>query len=142
MMTAGIARGRFRICYHPDAEEPDTEFDAVCKLVMLARNTVFVVDEVWLYCGPSWMPHPLRRIAFTGRHTGTSLVFTAQRPAAVSKSLIAIATAHRLFRMEPLDVRAIARHVNLPDEVLCKLPALPDRVHFVRDERLQWHLQR
>jgi hypothetical protein len=141
-MVRGIELSRFRICYHPDAEDPAAEFDAVCRLVMLARNTVFAVDEIWLYCGSAWLPHPLRRIAFTGRHTGTSLVFMAQRAAAVSKSLISIATSLILFRMEALDVRAIARHVNLPEDVQLRLPSLPDRVYFLRDERLQWRLNR
>jgi hypothetical protein len=141
--------GRFRICFHPSTRREDRtdrtqEFADACDLVILARNTVLMVDEVWRYCRDGkWMPPPLEDIAFTGRHSGTTLVYTAQRPAKVAKDLLAVSTSHRLFRMTlGGDLRAMADHANVPEEVLEQVRVLPDRQHYWRDEKMQWNLQR
>lgn len=137
--------GRFRVLYRPGLDRGVTarnEFDAVCKLVCLARNVVFSVDEVWRFCQPNFAPEPLCNIAFTGRHYGVTLVTTAQRPARVAKDLLAIASQHRIFRMPPSDIAGIQRHISMPDELAARVLTLPDRVHYLRDERFNWLLKR
>jgi hypothetical protein len=140
---ANLPQSRFRICYTPGLEKVDrrAEFEAVCELIKRTKNCVFVIDEVWKHCRAGWIPQPLEDLTFTGRHFGVTVLFTAQRPARVANDLLSICSAHHLFRMDAVDVATIRKYFSIPDDVVERLPSLPDRRYFYRDERLQWSLR-
>jgi hypothetical protein len=144
MRAHAASGGSFRIVFHPLAGAPGSgvdpieEFEAVCQLVWLARDTVFVIDEVWRFCTSGSMPRPLENLAFTGRHRGVTLLWTAQRPARVAKDLVTIATSVHLFRVTRRDFDAIAYDLGAPEELAQTVITLPDRQRVVRDERMQW----
>lgn len=140
-MIRGVQRGSFRIVLTPiSCREDQAVFDAAAELVLLAKNTVFFVDEIWRFCGPGWLSWPVKEMCFTGRHYGVSLLYTGQTPAIVAKHLLRVTTSHYLFRMTlGGDLDHMRKHAGVPENVLAQLPRLPDRHYFRRDQRLTWH---
>jgi hypothetical protein len=118
--------GKFRILYTPKSGDVEAEFLAVARLVVEAKNTVFGVEEIWLFQKPNWSPGPLKAMMLTGRHHGISLYWTAQRSAEVHRTLTGVSNQLFVGRLEDaVDVAALRG--RLPPEFLAKLPTLPNR---------------
>lgn len=137
MRARAASGGSFRICFHPRGKNL-SDFAAVCRLVELARNTVFVVDEIWHFCRASWMPPELEAITFTGRMPGVTVLYTAQQPARIATGLRSIATQVHVFRVNRRDFDSIKYDFDIPEEMAGQVMALPDRARVVRDERMGW----
>jgi hypothetical protein len=136
---------KFRIVYQPLTPGADRqeEFRAVCELVKLHKNIVLVIDEVWRFTEPGWMPDCLQDLTYAGRHFGCTLLYTAQTTAAIAKGLLRVASRYWIFRIENgLDLKNLRVTCAVPDDVLRRIPSLPDRHFFERDERQQWFYRR
>jgi hypothetical protein len=117
--------GDFRILYKP-ARFLEQHFENVCELALLTRDVVLVVDEVWMFCAPSYLPEYLKTIALRGRTPGVNLLWAAQRPSVVSKTLTSVSTELRVFRLvDDTDIGALRGRV--PPAALSLIPSLPDR---------------
>jgi hypothetical protein len=124
--------GNFRICYQPGYNAAE-HFDAVARLTLEVRDTVFAVDEIWTYVKPAWMPAPLEFMARAGRHRGITLIYTGQRPALIAGDLRSVTNQWRVFRMQnELDIAAMRGLIPAP--FLSQVPQLADRCHIWRDE--------
>jgi len=71
----------FRINYQWNGELDQIEdFEYVASLAYACKNIVFVIEEVSLFCNPSYVPRPLAKIVSIGRHRNLSLYCTSQTP--------------------------------------------------------------
>jgi hypothetical protein len=130
--------GKFRIIYQPGFDL-QAHFDAVARLVLEVRDTVFAVDEIWNYCKAGWSPPPLEFMSRAGRHRGITLLYTGQRPQLVAADLRDNTNEWRIFRLQgELPIRALRGKV--PDAALMQVETLPDRVYVQSDECMNWRV--
>ena len=102
----------------------EKEFAVLAELVYLSGNLTFGVEEVPMFCQPSYLPPQFDRIVRLGRHRKINLVWTAQRMAEVARRLTAATDVFVLFaHTEPRDLDAIAERCG--SEVAKQLAALP-----------------
>lgn len=133
--------GRFRVLYTPLGGDPEQHFFDVSRLLLAVRDVVFAVDEVWHYQKPNWSPTPLKCMMLTGRHYGITLLWTAQRPAEVHRTLTSVSTELHVGRLtEEVDLRAIRSRI--PAEALARIPGLKDRQFVITNERGGWTLEK
>lgn len=126
-------RASFRVNYTPMDGAPEDHFEDVCKLIAAVGDCVFVIDEVWMYQRPGWSPPALKSLMFVGRHRGVVLMWTAQRPAEVDKSIISVSTDLYVGRLGDHNDLAALRH-RMPATALAQIPTLRDREFLHRDE--------
>lgn len=125
---ARYGEGEFRILYKPGVEA-EKHLEAVCELILGVRDTVLAIDEVWHYCQAQWLPEHLKTLALRGRSPGITMLYTAQRPANVARTLTAVTTCLNVFRVtEDVDLKSLAGRV--PAAALAVVRQLPD-FHFV-----------
>jgi hypothetical protein len=118
----------FQILYKPD-RLIEKHFECVCEMLMRVRDVVLVVDEVWHFCKPSWVPEHLKVILLRGRTPGVTLLWAAQRASVTATTLRSCSTELRVFRqVEASDLEALRGRV--PPQALALVPSLPDR-HFL-----------
>lgn len=85
------------------------EFEQLCDSVYDEGNILFGIEEVPMLVSAGHLPEPFARIVRLGRHRKISLLWTAQRPAEVSRTLTAMTDVFILFSTtEPRDLDAIA----------------------------------
>lgn len=88
---AAMQRPRFKVHFHPTIENPKVmaaEFDLICRAALLAGNCMLVVEELSQVTKPMNAPPGWRRVVFTGRHHGLSVIGTSQRPASIDKDFL------------------------------------------------------
>lgn len=74
-----VIGGNYQIVYR--SINPRADFDTVCRLVMAAGNTVFVVDEVDMYFDNEGNPgEAFADVIRRGRHEDIELIGITQRP--------------------------------------------------------------
>lgn len=117
--------GRFRIIYTPEGDA-ETEFEYVSELIWNLGNTVFLIDEIAYFQTSSSSPQFLKRMMITGRHHGITLLWTAQRPQLVDKTLTSTTLELYLGRLgDDLDIGRFRS--RLSPEHAAMLTSLPDR---------------
>lgn len=97
----------------------EAQFDAVCKMAMLARNITFIVDELHTVTRPSWAPDGWRKLVMMGRGYGTEVFGLSQRPASVDKDFFGnLSTMHARRMAYAEDAKVVARALSVkPEEV-------------------------
>lgn len=97
----------------------EAQFDAVCKMAMLARNITFVVDELHTVTRPSSAPDGWRKLVMMGRGYGAEVYGLSQRPASVDKDFFGnLSTMHARRMAYGEDAKAVARALSVsPQEV-------------------------
>lgn len=73
-----VVGGPYQLIYRSD--KPRADFDTVCKIVMAAGDTVFVVDEVDMYFDKGEPSEAFSDVIRRGRHNDIDLVGITQRP--------------------------------------------------------------
>jgi hypothetical protein len=140
-------RGDFHVVFHPGSgsikvegrktARATYEFEKVCEYVYRIGNVVFMIDEVWRFTRPNFMPAALEDLVFTGRHPGVTLLYTSQRPNRTATSLLSQTAEFSVFRITQYhDLKALA--TQLDPAALAQVPRLPDRVCIERNERHEW----
>ena len=103
-------------------------FDFICKLLVKKphgyqafENCTLAVDELALFTNPHWMPPALNDLVRLGRHTGSKLIATTQRPPDINIFIRSQCKENYLFQMhEKADLDTFRN--RLPDvERLVKL---------------------
>lgn len=98
-----------RIIYQPRCGNLLEHFEAVNAIVYAVGELVYVVDEIDYHCSASALPPHLYVLVNYGRHSHVAMVFTARRPAQVSRELTGACWEMRLFRTtETRDIRYFA----------------------------------
>lgn len=98
----------------------EAQFDAVCKMAMLARNITFIVDELHTVTRPSWAPDGWRKLVMMGRGYGAEVFGLSQRPASVDKDFFGnLSTMHARRMAYADDAKVVARALSVqPAEVM------------------------
>ena len=87
-------------------QAPRGQFDVFCKFCYRAGSLTCVVDEINLFCRPSFCPTPLLELLRIGRHARVDLIFAARRPAEVARDLTAQADEIIAYKtIEPNDLK-------------------------------------
>jgi len=113
----------FRIKLQSDDVEM---FDYFCKLLIKQpyghgafTDTAIAVDELALFCSPSWMPDGLRHLVRLGRHTNARLYATTQRPPDINPFIRSQAKEIYLFQMhEPADLDVFRKRIESPERLI------------------------
>lgn len=136
-------RGRlgsgFRVLYSPRSDVHE-HFEAVCKLVLAARDCVFAVDEIWYFQKSAWSPRDLNTMMLTGRHYGVTLVWTAQRPQKTDSTLRSVTTELYIGSLPSL-LDQSAFHGLVPDPALVAAARLPARSFVHRFPDFSWEIE-
>lgn len=98
----------------------EAQFDAVCKIAMLARDVTFIVDELHTVTRPSWAPDGWRKLVMMGRGYGAEVFGLSQRPASVDKDFFGnLSTIHARRLAYAEDAKVVARALTVqPQEVM------------------------
>ena len=98
----------------------EAQFDAVCKMAMLARNVTFIADELHTVTKPSWAPDGWRKLVMMGRGYGAEVFGLSQRPASVDKDFLGNVSVVHVRRLAyEADAKAVAAALAVqPREVL------------------------
>lgn len=93
----------------------EAQFDAVCKMAMLARNMTFIVDELHTVTKPSWAPDGWRKLVMMGRGYGAEVFGLSQRPASIDKDFLGNCSCVHVRRMAiAIDAKAVAHSLCVP----------------------------
>lgn len=93
----------------------EAQFDAVCKMAMLARDVTFIVDELHTVTKPSWAPDGWRKLVMMGRGYGAEVFGLSQRPASVDKDFFGnLSTIHVRRMAYEADAKAVAAALSIP----------------------------
>lgn len=137
---------QMRICFTPlrtSNADPLEVFTAVCRLVQDFGDIVFAVDEIWNFQTPGSSPYELRELMLQWRHYGAILMWTAQIPQKVDKTLLSVSTEIYCGRVTlENDLDSVRRNGRIPDDALKLLPTLPDWTFVHRYEDGRWELER
>jgi hypothetical protein len=135
----------FRVCFTPlrSREDPQEVFAAVCRLVADFGDCLFFVDEIWNFQTPASSPHELRELMLQWRHYGTCLMWTAQIPQKVDKTLLTVSTELYVGRLElERDLNAVEKNSRIPADAMRIIPTLPDWTFVHSREDGSWELER
>jgi hypothetical protein len=100
-------------------------FELACQLAYLARDCVFLVEELSNFTMPSWAPPLWKRMCNSGRHEGVHVIGCSQFPAQVDKSFLSNATLiHVGFLGEKPHRQAVAQRMDISDDEIKNLPDL------------------
>ena len=115
-------RGPVHIVFKPRLVRAvdEAQFDAVCKMAMLARDVTFIVDELHTVTKPSWAPDGWRKLVMMGRGYGAEVFGLSQRPASVDKDFFGnLSTMHTRRLAYAEDAKVVARTLAVqPQEVM------------------------
>lgn len=93
----------------------EAQFDAVCKMAMLARNVTFIVDELHTVTRPAWAPDGWRKLVMMGRGYGAEVFGLSQRPASIDKDFLGnVSTVHVRRLSYEADAKACAAALGVP----------------------------
>lgn len=93
----------------------EAQFDAVCKMAMLARNVTFIADELHTVTKPAWAPDGWRKLVMMGRGYGAEVFGLSQRPASVDKDFLGNVSVVHVRRMAyEADAKAVASALAVP----------------------------
>jgi len=96
-------------CTYTPGDEPEREFEALCKLAYEFGDLVLVVEEVPIVVKANYLPPVFGRLVRTGRHRQLDILWTAQRASEVARTLTASTDLWIFFsQTEPRDLDAIA----------------------------------
>lgn len=128
VVKAGDA-GAFRVRYvFPKSATADhfaRVFDLACQLTYLARNCVFLPEELSNFTTPSWAPPLWKRMCNSGRHEGVHVIGVSQYPAQIDKAFLSNATLiHVGFLGEESHRKAVAARMDVHPDVIRDLPDL------------------
>lgn len=91
-VIAAMKKPAFKMIWQPhddteyDKDEFKRDFAALCKVVFMAGDLVFVVEELELVTRPTWAPAPWRNCTKRGRHQRLVIIAACQRPADADKA--------------------------------------------------------
>jgi hypothetical protein len=142
LRQAGSA-GPVRVCFTPIGEEDMTEvFHDFCRLLMRFRDVVLVIDEIWNFHGPSFLPPVQKQIFLQWRHYGFTIMWAAQQPQLVNSTVRSVSTESYvgMFKDE-LDVAAVARCKVKSPEAVALLPKLPPFQFIHQFENGDWNIE-
>jgi hypothetical protein len=127
MVTQAGDKGAFRVRYvFPKSSTQDhfaKVFDLACQLAYLARNCVFLPEELSNFTKPSWAPPLWKRMCNSGRHEGVHIIGVSQYPAQVDKAFLSNATLiHVGFLGEKAHREAVASRMDIPADMIGALP--------------------
>lgn len=115
-------RGPIHVVFKPRLVRAvdEAQFDAVCKMAMLARDVTFIVDELHTVTRPSWAPDGWRKLVMMGRGYGAEVFGLSQRPASVDKDFFGnLSTIHARRLAYAEDAKVVARALAVqPQEVM------------------------
>lgn len=128
VVKAGDA-GAFRVRYvfpkSANADHFKRIFDLACQLTYLARNCVFLPEELSNFTTPSWAPPLWKRMCNSGRHEGVHVIGVSQYPAQIDKAFLSNATLiHVGFLGEEAHRKAVASRMDVQQELIRDLPDL------------------
>lgn len=89
---AAMKKPGFKIVWQPhddtdfDSKEFKAHFAALCKVVFMVGDLVFVVEELELVTRPTWAPAAWRNCTKRGRHQRLVIIAACQRPADADKA--------------------------------------------------------
>lgn len=133
-----------RVCFTPVGNDEDmTEvFHDVCRLVMAFRDVLFVIDEIWNFHGPSFLPPVQKQIFLQWRHYGLTVMWAAQQPQLVNSTVRSVSTESYvgMFK-DKLDIDAVARCKVRSPEAVALLPKLPPFQFIHQFENGDWKLE-
>lgn len=106
-------------------EAPAWQFDAFCRFAKRAGNCLVIVDEVDLYCSPSYASDALKDLLRRGRHYGVDQVYLTRAPSELHRDITRQADGEVYFSLsETLDLDWVAKRCGRPfaDRVRNLLP--------------------
>jgi hypothetical protein len=124
VLTWSQNRKHFRIIFQFGVRETNHSaiFNEALFMAYQRGSICVVIEEVWNFAKPTWLPSSLEEMLFTGRHRGITLITTSQRAGRVNKSLLS-QSHHTLcgFVHERNDLQYLAEELGADVE---KLPHL------------------
>ncbi|WP_377704928.1 hypothetical protein [Pseudoduganella sp. UC29_71] len=143
LVTKAGDNGTFRVRYvFPKSATADhfaRIFDLSCQLTYLARNCVFLPEELSNFTKPSWAPPLWKRMCNSGRHEGVHVIGVSQYPAQIDKAFLSNATLiHVGFLGEESHRKAVAARMDISPDVIRDLQDL----HYLEWERKTRSIQR
>lgn len=100
----------------------EAQFDAVCKMAMLASDVTFIVDELHTVTKPSWAPDGWRKLVMMGRGYGAEVYGLSQRPASVDKDFFGnLSTMHTRRLAYAEDAKVVARTLAVQQQEVMAL---------------------
>lgn len=129
MVVSAGDTGPFRVRYvFPKSSNADhfkRVFDLSCQLAYLARNCVFLPEELSNFTTPTVAPPLWKRMCNSGRHEGVHVIGVSQYPAQIDKAFLSNATLiHVGFLGEESHRKAVAARMDIQQEVIRDLPDL------------------
>lgn len=129
MVAKAGATGSFKVRYVFPKSCSQTQFGKIfelaCQLAYLARDCVFLVEELSNFTQPSWAPPLWKRMCNSGRHEGVHVIGCSQFPAQVDKSFLSNATLiHVGFLGELPHRKAVAQRMDIGEGDIKALPDL------------------
>ena len=119
-------------CSYTPGDDPEREFEELCKVVYEYGNVLLVVEEVPIVVKANYLPKTFGRIVRTGRHRDIDILWTAQRASEVARTLTASTDIWIFFsQTEPRDLDAIAERCGR--DIADKVAALGLHDFFVWD---------
>lgn len=97
----------------PDRAADGFEFFCAWAMQVAGRGPgrkVLLVDEVWRYCNPAWIPPGLAACVQTGRKWELETVFATQRPQRLNESILGEVTEAVSFHL--IGANAVAKMVD------------------------------
>lgn len=129
MVAKAGAAGSFKVRYVFPKSCTQAQFEKIfnlaCQLAYLARDCVFLVEELSNFTQPSYAPPLWRRMCNSGRHEGVHVIGCSQFPAQVDKSFLSNATLiHVGFLGELPHRKAVAQRMDISEQQIKELPDL------------------
>jgi hypothetical protein len=92
-----VSKERFRIVFRFDIESTnhDALFNETMRVLYYRGSVCAVVEEVWNFANPHYLPKWFNEWLLTGRHRRNGLITTSQRPATIHKTILS--QSHHIF---------------------------------------------
>lgn len=92
-----VESSSFKIIFQFDIEQDNHSevFNQALKLLYYRGSVAIVIEEVWNFASPHFLPKWFEELLLTGRHRGCALITTSQRPAAIHKTILS--QSHHIF---------------------------------------------
>lgn len=106
------------VCFDPGTlfpGNPEAGFAFFCEWALKVADRgpgrkILLVDEVWRYCNPAWIPPQLAACVQTGRKWELETVFASQRPQRINESILGEVTEAVSFHL--IGANAVAKMVD------------------------------
>lgn len=80
------------IRFHIDEKNSLEIFELYMRALYELGDVMIVIEETQDYCSPNKIGHFFKKTLTSGRHRGLAFIFTTQRPALISKTVLAQCT--------------------------------------------------